>query len=266
MEAIPKYPRTFHLDDSGLPPGDSGRGRIQWSGIVGHNVVLEEKIDGSHSGFFFDAGGSLHALNRGNELDISSRGGGERQFDVLKDWLAAHEATFLDRLEDRFVVYGEWAYAAHSVYYDELPHLFLEFDVLDRQASDFLSTPMRNALLDGLPIASVPVLFQGTAQPAKSPASFVGQSAFKSDGWRASCKRGSGADFGEIGIEDSDLGEGIYGKVEENGRVVMRFKWVRPGFVKHIVEGEGHWTNRNLVLNGLADGVDIFAQRVAAPG
>src|SRR5205807_2014548 len=32
-------------------------------------------------------------------------------------------------LTDRYILYGEWLYAKHTVFYTDLPHYFLEFDI-----------------------------------------------------------------------------------------------------------------------------------------
>jgi hypothetical protein len=37
-------------------------------------------------------------------------------------------------------MYGEWVYAKHTVFYDKLPHYFLEFDILETKTGAFLST------------------------------------------------------------------------------------------------------------------------------
>jgi RNA ligase len=66
-----------------------------------------------------------------------------------------------DVLGDRYILYGEWLYAKHTVFYDRLPHYFLEYDLLDRSSHQFLSTAARRELLTGLAVASVPVLLEG---------------------------------------------------------------------------------------------------------
>ena len=58
-------------------------------------------------------------------------------------------------------MYGEWLYAKHSVYYDLLPHYFMEFDVFDKVDKVFLSTKRRMELLKDLPVESVKVLADG---------------------------------------------------------------------------------------------------------
>ena len=44
-----------------------------------------------------------------------------------------------DVLGDRYILYGEWLYAKHTVFYNSLPHYFLEYDLLDRFPGQFLS-------------------------------------------------------------------------------------------------------------------------------
>ncbi len=64
-------------------------------------------------------------------------------------------------------MYGEWLYAKHTVFYDNLPHYFMEFDVLDRLTRAFLSTTARRELLTGLPVMPVPVI-EEPSQPSRT--------------------------------------------------------------------------------------------------
>jgi hypothetical protein len=67
----------------------------------------------------------------------------------MKRWASHHTAWLRQTLGNRYVLYGEWLFARHTIPYDELPHYLLEFDVLDREADQFLRTDRRQALLDG---------------------------------------------------------------------------------------------------------------------
>jgi hypothetical protein len=252
-----RYPKTLHLDGSGLVDAIGRRERLRWQDLAGRHVVVEEKIDGSETSFHFDSDAVLHVRARINDLAVSQRGGAEKPFDTLKDWLVAIEEALFDRILDRYAVYGEWAYACHSVYYDALPHHFLEFDVYDKLTGEFLSTDRRRALLEGLPIHSVPVLYQGHAG-RDHPSSLVAAPLFRSPGWKAT----AAASASRAGVEpaaflarvaDNGLAEGVYGKIEEDGTVVARFKWVRPDFVSGIVEGGRHWKDAPLVPNTVAE-------------
>ena len=57
----------------------------------------------------------------------------------------------------------------------------------------------------------------------------------------------------------SDEMEGLYLKVEEEGRTVGRFKWVRSSFLTAILDAGGHWQDRPIVANGLADPEVLYA-------
>lgn len=95
----------------------------------------------------------MQLQSRGHAL----RGGGrEAQFALFKAWAEAHRHRFHAALGARYIVFGEWCYTKHTVFYDRLPHYFLEFDVFDRETKLFLSTPVRRRLLESLPIVSVP--------------------------------------------------------------------------------------------------------------
>nr|WP_225084726.1 RNA ligase family protein [Pectobacterium colocasium] len=158
LHSIPllKYPRTPHLEGSRLQSGDDGSDQIALKALAGRYVVIEEKIDGANSGVSFNETAELLLQSRGHYLAGGSR---ERQFNQFKLWATGHEMRFLELLEDRFVMYGEWAYSKHSVFYDRLPHYFHEFDIYDRRDGIFLSTARRHAMLAGSPVLSVPVLW-----------------------------------------------------------------------------------------------------------
>lgn len=96
----------------------------------------------------------------------------------MKQWANAHRDAFYEVLGSRYIMYGEWMYAKHSVFYDALPHYFLEFDVLDRQTGQFLDTPSRRSLLAGLPVVSVPVLACGSFSSREELLRLLGPSRF----------------------------------------------------------------------------------------
>src|SRR5206468_2735500 len=153
-------PRTPHLAGSRFQPGDDDLKVIGREALEGFQMIVEEKLDGSNSGVSFDAAGCLVLQSRGHVL---TGGPGERQFDLLKRWANHHTAVLREILGQRYVMYGEWLFARHTIPYDQLPHYFLEFDMLDRESGEFLSTERRRALLAGGPIASVPVLGMAAA-------------------------------------------------------------------------------------------------------
>lgn len=128
-QSIIKYPRTPHLKGSRLQPGDEDLSQLPFSEIAGRNLVVEEKCDGANSAVSFSPEGELLLQSRGHYLTGGYR---ERHYALMKQWANAHRDAFYEVLGSRYIMYGEWMYAKHSVFYDALPHYFLEFDVLDR--------------------------------------------------------------------------------------------------------------------------------------
>jgi len=243
---IRKYPRTRHIEGSRLGPGDEDLEAAPFSDLAGRFVVVEEKMDGANSAISFDADGKLWLQSRGHFLTGGAR---EKHFaDALRE-----------RLADRYVMYGEWLFAKHTVYYDALPHHFLEFDMLDVASGDFLSTAKRRELLAGAPVTSVPVLAESTFRNKEKLVALVGRSNFKTTAWRerlAETARARELDVDRVirETDPSDEMEGLYVKVEEEGRVVARYKWVRKSFLTSVVDSGTHWLSRPILPNGLASG------------
>jgi hypothetical protein len=262
---ILKYPRTPHLEGSRLQPGDEGFNQVPYAELAGRFIVVEEKLDGGNAGLSFSGGGELLLQSRGHYL---TGGGRERQFNLFKHWAAAHEQALLSCLEDRYLMYGEWMHKLHSVFYDALPHYFCEFDVWDRSRECFLSTDAREALLADVPVLGVPVLYAGTAPRRLADlVAMVRPSLARTAHWRQAfeqtvLRERLDLDRAWQHANHSDLSEGLYIKVEEDGRTVARFKWVRADFVQSILESDKHHAEQPFIPNLLADGVDLYGPRL----
>jgi hypothetical protein len=204
---------------------------------------------------------SLLKQSRGHYLTGGPR---ERHFNLFKQWASVHCAAFYQVLGDRYILYGEWLYAKHTVFYDALPHYFLEFDVLDLERGEFLSTDRRRALLAGLPLVSVPVLFTGVLTSEKQLMNLLKQSHFIQDDhldrFDAACvEQGLKVDRARKQTDLSLLMEGLYLKIEEEGMVQARYKYVRSDFLTTILQSESHWLSRPIIPNQLRSDVDLFA-------
>ena len=259
-EIMRKYPRTPHIEGSRLQAGDRDLSQVPFSKIAGVDLVIEEKVDGANSGISFTADGELRLQSRGHYLAGGPR---ERHFALFKTWASSHQWVLWQRLSDRYLVFGEWMYARHTVFYDTLPSYFLEFDVFDRHAQRFLSTDARAALLSGLPIVSVPVLHRGVVVSAAALRAMVITSRYRSPRWKdalIASGEAAGQDTARLVRETdpTDLAEGLYLKHEVDGEVVGRYKWVRASFLDVVAAAGGHWMDRSILPNVLAEGVDIF--------
>ena len=250
---IHKYPRTPHIEGSRLQPGDEDLSQIPFDAIRDRYLVIEEKCDGANSAVSFNAEGELLLQSRGHYLTGGYR---ERHYNLMKQWGMAHRDAFYELLGKKYIMYGEWVYAKHTVFYDALPHYFLEFDILDRDTGVFLDTPTRHAMLKGFPVVSVPVLGSGRYKKKEDMLKLLGRSRFITENqrqnlWDAAVRLGLDP---EKNCGDTDLSgmmEGLYIKVEENGQVVDRMKFVRSAFLQCVDFSDTHWIDRPIIPNRL---------------
>lgn len=215
-----KFPTTPHLLWLGntVARGDKVMTPAEADAFLHQAVIIEEKVDGANLGVSFDAEGNLLAQNRGALVAHGSKG----QFALLWAWLAEHEARLFDALEDRLILFGEWCYARHSIYYTRLPDFFLAFDVFDKQEHRFMSSVRRDKIVAELQLASVPRLCGGTYRLSDVPA-MIGQSF----------------------LYDGPM-EGIYLRQETDSWLLQRAKVVRAEFVQQIGV---HWSKQRLIAN-----------------
>jgi hypothetical protein len=150
-----------------------------------------------------------------------------------------------DQLADRYILFGEWLYARHSVHYRQLSHYFFEFDIYDKEQSAFLSLDHRLRLLEGTEIQTVPVIHRGPIS-WKGLAGLISPSQFDSVFENPST---GGTD---------NLMEGLYLRTEADGVVTRRAKFVRPEFVEKVKQST-HWQQQVMVPNRLADGVEMWS-------
>lgn len=263
MQTIFKYPRTPHVESSRLQPGDEDLDAIAFSSLTGRKVVVEEKVDGANAAISFSEEGALRLQSRGHYLTGGYR---ERHFALFKTWANTWRLPLLEALGRRYILFGEWLYAKHTIFYTDLPHYFLEFDIYDRVEDNFLDSERRAALRDQLPfVVPVKVLFEGNLQKLEELTSLATTSSFIGENHRevlnSLCQK-AGLDVERVRRETdpSRLMEGLYLKVEEDGIVTERLKWVRPRFLTSVLESNSHWLSRPIIPNQLAPGVDIFTE------
>lgn len=251
---LKKYPRTPHLEGSRLQPGDEDLSQIRFSEVAGRHLVVEEKCDGANSAISFSENGELLLQSRGHYLTGGYR---ERHYNLMKQWANVHKDRFYEVLGSRYIMYGEWMYAKHSVFYDALEHYFLEFDIFDRERGIYLDTPSRRELTKQMPIVSVPVLGEGIYYNQKELLALLGPSNYITSEHtevlrKISAEMNLDADRQCRETDPSTTMEGLYIKIEENGKVVSRLKYVRASFLQCVEESATHWLERPIIPNQLA--------------
>jgi hypothetical protein len=209
-----------------------------------HIVVISEKLDGANVAVGFD-GPLLSLQSRGHVLRGGPR---EKQFDLFKQWAYTHHDQLFGVLGSRYMIFGEWLYAKHRIFYDALPDYFVEYDVYDKEEDVYLSTDLRKRLIGSLGLPAAPILHQGPFDKVSSFAKFIGPSHFKTRDWKKHFK-------GSLDSTDNSLlMEGVYVKIETGTEVVGRLKLPRPDFEK-IRMDDNDWLHRPIIQNRCKPGL-----------
>ena len=237
-----KYPRTPHLFGSRGTDDDRHMGEQEsLEFLADDSLIVEEKIDGTNVGIHFAENGELVLQCRGHLITE----GMHAQYDLFKQWTAVKRRELEDRRGNRYILFGEWVYAKHSVHYRRLPHYFFEFDIYDKVEGAFISLERRMEILDGTGVLTVPVIHQGPVA-REELGRLIGNSLFDSQ-------------FENPLTNQADnLMEGLYLRTESDGVVTGRSKYVRPEFVEKIKQST-HWQHRTMVPNLLAEEADIWS-------
>lgn len=222
-----KFPSTPHLAtlDDVVVRGDKVFTESERRDFLTHELVVEEKVDGANLGLSFGPTGEIRAQNRGAYLTTPYAG----QWKKLDGWLAMRCDTLFDHLSDRYILFGEWCYARHSVYYNLLPDWFLAFDIFDKREQRFLSIERRDAMVSTMALAKVPYLDKG-----HFTFSDLGRFLVRSK------------------LADQPA-EGIYLRCDRGDWLQERAKLVRASFIQ---SQEQHWSDAGIRPNAVIhDGV-----------
>jgi ATP-dependent RNA circularization protein (DNA/RNA ligase family) len=220
-----KFPPTPHFVP---PPGVDVRGdkvlsETRRAEFLKHELTIEEKIDGANLGISFDSEGTPKVQNRGAYLSLPGTG----QWKHLDRWLGSKTDMLFEILFDRYILFGEWSYARHSVFYDHLPDWFLGFDLYDKTEKRFLSSNRRNKKLECTGISQVPVIAKGR---------------FTLEGLEKLLSKSNFSD---------QPAEGLYLRIESDDWLLQRAKLVRPAFVQSL---EQHWFRSGIKPNRRREG------------
>jgi atypical dual specificity phosphatase len=228
-----KFPRTRHL----LNLGGASRDDLiipssEFPSLFNKPVRVEEKVDGANLGISLSATPPHGILVQNRSHYVSSSDAA--QFGKLDHWLAKNR-TELQRilsrdplLPERYILFGEWVAATHSVYYDALPDLFLAFDLYDRLEDRFADGDILRRILDGSGISCAPEIWRGDLTEETVSGFLKMKSAY---------------------------GDGLVEGVVVRWRNGERAKVVREDFLS----GEKHWSKnvmrKNEVLVPVSDGL-----------
>lgn len=249
------YPRTLTI-------GGDGRHNAPMRDLAGKHLVVERKLDGAHVSIEFEAGAMI-LRSRNEPITHSPK---DQHLHLFKTWSWAMHDQLYELLGERYQMHGEWMHAKHTVFYDALPHYFMEFDVYDKHGQCFLSTNRRRELLRDWHVISVPVVYEGAVDSLDQLASHHGPSPFKTSKWREALAQTAADDqvwlsqseiFAQT--DPSELDEGLYIKHEDQDRVLGRYKLIREDFLATILRNQDPWWKRPFIGNQLMPSADLFS-------
>lgn len=245
-----KLPRTLHIEGSRMPQGKDDPEAIQFSKLRGEFLVIEEKVDGSGVSISFDTHLNIQVLHR----DTPASG---KEYTLLNQWADNRWEDLLLLLGERYVLFGEWMYHKHTIFYDKLPEYFLESDIYDKDKKIWLSTIARNDLLSKHRfIKQVPVIAAFKPSILEQVTNLVGKSVYQTSNWKEALQNKCnmlGTSFAKVYSEtdNSELMEGLYIKHEDDFQVLNRYKYIRYEFLQKILNSGSHLIDRIPVYNNI---------------
>lgn len=186
--------------------------------LFSHDIYIEEKIDGANLGISFNNNGNLLLQNRGSYIYEPFIG----QWKELNNWISINQDSLFDILGNKYILFGEWCYAKHTIFYNSLPDWFLAFDIYDKTTFKFLSINFRDQLIDRMSLYKVPLLYYGHVNLNQIP-KMIGKS--------------------KVG---NDICEGLYFRYDKDDWLEIRAKYVKPSFIQ---SDDKHWSKKVLIPN-----------------
>lgn len=266
MENFVKFPRTHHLF---ALMGSMSRDDLlvdEPAPFYEEEVIIEEKIDGSNLGLDIDpTTGQITAQNRSHFVTSET----QSQFKTLQSWIDSNFQALDDILEGgKYILFGEWMYAQHSIWYDKLPDTFIAFDIYDKQNQKFLSVDKRNEKLKDTGISVIREIARGKFKSSKDyervlhqPTTYcssantethkiqLGKNLIdlkKQSGGKSAKNNKEEENVDEVIVYKGQPIEGIYLRIDDGDFLKKRAKIVRQEFADGIEE---HWASKNLVKN-----------------
>ena len=214
-----KYAKTFRLQ---VPEFNIGAkltlSKKEARRLLAAKVTVEEKIDGANTGIIRHKGG-FSLQKRGSLVGQSEH----EQYGRFHAWAWQEKYDNIMAVPEGHLIYGEWAYAQHHIYYDRLPDYFLIFDILKN--GRWFNRDERTNFCYTYEFHQVPLIAEGYFTVGDILNLMPKKSAF------------------------GDRAEGIVIK-RYRKKEYMRGKVVWPEFIKEIDDSE-HWSRKQLRINKL---------------
>jgi len=178
-----KYPKTPRYDGSKIDVKPSTK------------VIVQEKLDGANVGISFEYD-KLVLQSRSRILDNSEK---EVHFKFFKRWAKDNKGILWSKLGNRYLIFAEYLYIKHRIYYENLPSYFCALDIYDKDLKCFVNDKQFDFLVPDDIFFKPAVLYEGTYRK-----------------------------LGDVNRFIKDSMEGVYLRFEDG----TRMKYPRPEFQK----------------------------------
>eukprot|EP01125_Pyxidicula_operculata_P017108 TRINITY_DN5959_c0_g1_i1.p3 TRINITY_DN5959_c0_g1~~TRINITY_DN5959_c0_g1_i1.p3 ORF type:complete len:246 (-),score=23.15 TRINITY_DN5959_c0_g1_i1:1224-1961(-) len=225
LEDFHKFPRTRHILDaggSGVSRDDLVMDKAEIAKFTNADLIVEEKVDGSNLGISVDKDFNIIYQNRSKIITSASH----TQWKGLDNWLKQTPGIWDILTSPDIILFGEWCYFVHSIYYDQLPAYFIAFDIYIKSEKKFLSRSELERIIEPTGVPIIRKISQGRFNEKELLAFLETNSEYRSDG----------------------KVEGVYLRVDDERYNLDRGKIVRPDFIQGI---EDHWMTMELKKNQL---------------
>ena len=200
--------------------------------LLGAKVIIEEKMDGANTGIIRHKHG-FHLQKRGSLVGQSEH----EQFGRFWNWACVQNYDKIMSIPVGHLIYGEWMFAQHHIYYNRLPDYFLIIDILKK--GKFLNRQKKTDFCTEYGFYQVPFIYEGYINLNELLNFMPTVSAY------------------------GDRAEGMVVK-RYRKKEYMRGKIVWPEFIKELDDSE-HWTRKKLKINKLVSTGSYFPHVPAAP-
>ena len=159
-----KFPKTPHLFDLGNVQSDDilvDEKTCDYF-IKNCNVTIEEKIDGSNLGISMEDY-KFVIKNRSHIIKTNEH----QQYSKLEQWIGDHYEDLykiLEKHQCRYILYGEWLQATHTINYTKLSDYFIAYDIFDKLENKFYSRKKFRSIMEKTNIKVIPMMYHGVIE------------------------------------------------------------------------------------------------------
>jgi len=90
-----------------------------------------------------------------------------QQYSKLEQWIGDHYEDLykiLEKHQCRYILYGEWLQATHTINYTKLSDYFIAYDIFDKLENKFYSRKKFRSIMEKTNIKVIPMMYHGVIE------------------------------------------------------------------------------------------------------